>query len=81
MISMWYQIKDAVLDAGIPFNRAYGMNAIDYVQKEAGYFDLFRTSTRDYNSIFVKKGLKICKGIEGQTSLVDVGGGNGTIST
>lgn len=72
-------MKDAVLEGGIPFNKAYGMNASEYIRQDARYSEIFKASMRDYNSMFMKKMLEIYGGFEGLKSLVDVGGGDGTI--
>ncbi|XP_059640217.1 caffeic acid 3-O-methyltransferase-like isoform X2 [Cornus florida] len=79
MIDMWYHTKDAVLEGEVPFNRAYGMNSFEYISKDARYLPLFKASMRDYNSMFMNKILETYKGFEGLKSLVDVGGGDGTI--
>ncbi|XP_057511709.1 caffeic acid 3-O-methyltransferase-like [Actinidia eriantha] len=39
MVNMWYHLKDAAVEGGLPFNRANGMNAIDYVGKDASWDD------------------------------------------
>ena len=46
-------MKDAVLEGGLPFKRTYGMDAIDYVGKDARLCEVFRASFRDYNPIFM----------------------------
>lgn len=72
-------MKDAVLEGGLPFKRTYGMDAIDYVGKDARLCEVFRASFRDYNPIFMNKILETYSGFEGLKSLVDVGGSNGSI--
>ncbi|RVW14911.1 Caffeic acid 3-O-methyltransferase [Vitis vinifera] len=34
-VDIWHHLKDAVLEGGLPFKRSYGMDAIDYVGKDA----------------------------------------------
>ncbi|KAJ8536964.1 hypothetical protein K7X08_035365 [Anisodus acutangulus] len=61
LMESWYHLKDAVLDGGIPFNKAYGMTAFEY----------HGTDPR-FNKVF-----NHYKGFEGLNSVVDVGGGTG----
>ncbi|KAJ9706409.1 hypothetical protein PVL29_001759 [Vitis rotundifolia] len=77
IVDTWNHLKDAVLEGGLPFRRTYGMDAIDYVGKDARLCEVSRASFRDYNPIFMNKILATCSGFEGLKSLVDVGGGNG----
>ncbi|KAK3228209.1 hypothetical protein Dsin_008071 [Dipteronia sinensis] len=80
MLNMWFHLKDAVLEGGIPFNRAYEMTAMEYVQrKDPEFGELFMSSMREFNPIFTRKMLEIYTGFEGLNSLVDVGGGDGSI--
>lgn len=79
MVDMWYYTREAVLEGGLPFNKAYGMNAFEYVQKDARCGGLFKAFMGDYNPLFIKEILEIYKGFQGLTSIVDVGGGDGAI--
>ncbi|KAE9451946.1 hypothetical protein C3L33_16173, partial [Rhododendron williamsianum] len=78
-VNMWYHLKDAVMEGGLPFNRAYGMNAFDYVGNDARCRDLFKSFMGDYNPMFMKQILETYRGFEGLNSIVDVGGGDGAI--
>ncbi|KAH7560842.1 hypothetical protein ACOSP7_016730 [Xanthoceras sorbifolium] len=79
MLNVWYHLKDAVLDGGIPFNKAYGMTALEYTGKDPEFAELFMSAMRDFNPLFARKMLEIYTGFEGLKSLVDVGGGDGSI--
>ena len=72
-------MKDAVVEGGLPFNRAYGMNTFNYVGKDARCCDLFKAFMGDYNPMFMKMILEIYKGFEGLNSIVDGGGGDDDI--
>lgn len=72
-------MKDAVLEGGIPFNKAYGMNAFDYHGTDPRFNKVFNKGMSDHSTITMKKLLENYKGFEGLTSLVDVGGGTGAI--
>ncbi|KAL6349293.1 hypothetical protein AAG906_033949 [Vitis piasezkii] len=78
-VDIWHHLKDAVLEGGLPFKRSYGMDAIDYVGKDARFFEMLKASNRDYIPMFMNKILETYKGFEGLKSLVDVAGGNGSV--
>jgi hypothetical protein len=79
LMESWYHLKDAVLEGGIPFNKAYGMNAFDYHGTDPRFNKIFNKGMSDHSTITMKKLLENYKGFEGLTSLVDVGGGTGAI--
>ncbi|GMH18319.1 hypothetical protein Nepgr_020160 [Nepenthes gracilis] len=70
-------MKDAVLEGGIPFNRAYGMNSFDYHGKDLRFNKIFNDSLANHSTITMKKMLDTYEGFQGLNSLVDVGGGTG----
>ncbi|XP_031482634.1 caffeic acid 3-O-methyltransferase-like [Nymphaea colorata] len=74
----WYHLKDAVLEGGIPFNRAYGMNSFDYHGKDPRFSKLFNNGMHHHSTIIMNKILEIYTGFHGLRTLVDVGGGTGT---
>ena len=74
-----YHLKDAILEGGIPFSRAYGMEAIEYARKDDKFREIFIGSMKDLNPLVMKKILEKYKGFEGLKLLVDVGGGDGTL--
>lgn len=55
------------------------MDMVEYVRTDGRFGELFKSSMKEFNPIFMKRILEIYKGFEGLTSLVDVGGGDGTI--
>ncbi|XP_050387816.1 caffeic acid 3-O-methyltransferase [Argentina anserina] len=79
LIESWYHLKDAVLDGGIPFNKAYGMTAFDYHGTDPRFNKVFNKGMADHSTITMKKILETYKGFEGLTSIVDVGGGTGAV--
>ncbi|URE24196.1 caffeic acid [Musa troglodytarum] len=81
LMESWYHLKDAVLDGGVPFNKAYGMTAFEYYGADARFNKVFNEGMRNHSTIITKKLLDIYRGFEGVKVLVDVGGGvGGTIS-
>ncbi|KAK9926448.1 hypothetical protein M0R45_023680 [Rubus argutus] len=75
----WYHLTDAVLEGGLPFSRAYGMNVVEYNAKDARYGETFKNSMKEFNPVFMKEILEKYKGFEGLSTLVDAGGADGTI--
>ncbi|TQD94593.1 hypothetical protein C1H46_019838 [Malus baccata] len=70
-----YNLKDAVLEGGISFNKAYGMTAFEY----HGTDPRFNKGMANHSTITMKKLLENYNGFEGLTSIVDVGGGTGAV--
>ncbi|KAG8390466.1 hypothetical protein BUALT_Bualt01G0086200 [Buddleja alternifolia] len=73
----WYHLKDTVLEGGIPFNRAHGMNAFEYPAKDPIFNKVFNHAMSGNSIITMKKILENYKGFEGLKTVVDVGGGIG----
>ncbi|XP_028806613.1 caffeic acid 3-O-methyltransferase [Neltuma alba] len=79
LMESWYYLKDAVLEGGIPFNKAHGMTSFEYHGKDARFNKVFNKGMADHSTITMKKILETYTGFEGLTSLVDVGGGTGAV--
>lgn len=77
LMESWYHLKDAVLDGGIPFNKAYGMSAFEYHGTDPRFNKVFNSGMSNHSTITMKKILENYKGFEGLSTLVDVGGGIG----
>ncbi|KNA15947.1 hypothetical protein SOVF_093740 [Spinacia oleracea] len=77
LMESWYHLKDAVLDGGIPFNKAYGMTAFDYHGTDPRFNKVFNNGMSNHSTITMKRILDTYKGFEGLSTLVDVGGGTG----
>ncbi|KAK4384774.1 Caffeic acid 3-O-methyltransferase 1 [Sesamum angolense] len=77
LMESWYHLKDAVLDGGIPFNKAYGMTAFDYHGTDPRFNKVFNQGMSNHSTIIMKKILEIYDGFEGLNTVVDVGGGTG----
>lgn len=74
-----YYLKDAILDGGIPFNKAYGMTAFEYHGTDPRFNKVFNRGMADHSTITMKKILETYRGFEGLNTLVDVGGGTGAV--
>ncbi|XP_076957827.1 caffeic acid 3-O-methyltransferase-like [Bidens hawaiensis] len=77
LMESWYHLKDAVLDGGIPFNKAYGMTAFEYHGKDPRFNKVFNAGMFNHSTMTMKKILDIYDGFNNLTTLVDVGGGTG----
>lgn len=73
-----YSMKDAILDGGIAFNKAYGMPLFEYHGTIPGFAKSFGQAMSDSSAIIMRKLLETYNGFEGMETIVDVGGGNGT---
>ena len=72
-----YQLKDAILEGGIPFNRAHGKNFLEYCDMNSSFNNLFIETMTNRATLIMKKIVESYKGFEQINRLVDVGGGNG----
>lgn len=72
-----YHLKEAVLEGGIPFNKAYGMTAFEYHGTDPRFNKVFNNGMASHSTITMKKILETYKGFESLKSIVDVGGGTG----
>ncbi|KAK9122377.1 hypothetical protein Syun_019994 [Stephania yunnanensis] len=77
LMESWYHLKDAVLEGGIPFNKAYGMTAFEYHGTDPRFNKVFNRGMSDHSTVTMKKLLETYKGFGGLSSVVDVGGGTG----
>lgn len=77
LMESWYYLKDAVLEGGIPFNKAYGMTAFEYHGTDPRFNRVFNEGMKNHSVIITKKLLEFYAGFEGVGTLVDVGGGIG----
>ncbi|CAL9007596.1 unnamed protein product [Prunus brigantina] len=75
----WSQLKDAVVEGGIPFNRVHGMQTFEFLGLDPRFNQVFNTAMSNHTTIVIKKLLHIYKGFQDKnlTQLVDVGGGFG----
>ncbi|ONK59232.1 uncharacterized protein A4U43_C08F4330 [Asparagus officinalis] len=73
----WYYLKDAVLNGGIPFIKAHGMGAFEYLGTDPRANKVYNEGVKNYSTILTKKILETYKGFDDLKVLVDVGGGVG----
>uniref|UniRef100_A0A7N0RAS8 Caffeic acid O-methyltransferase n=1 Tax=Kalanchoe fedtschenkoi TaxID=63787 RepID=A0A7N0RAS8_KALFE len=76
-IDSWFHLKDAVLEGGVPFDRAHGMHAFEYPGKDQRFNQIFNEAMSNRTTIFMSSMLEGYKGFEHVSRVVDVGGGIG----
>lgn len=75
-LQSWSQLKDAVLEGGIPFNRVHGMHAFEYPKVDPRFNEVFNKAMHNTINV-INSILEVYKGFEDVRQLVDVGGGLG----
>ncbi|MED6196022.1 hypothetical protein PIB30_043289 [Stylosanthes scabra] len=73
----WSELKGAILEGGIPFNRAHGMHVFEYAKIDPRFNEVFNKAMVNTSTILMKRTLDLYKGFEHINKLVDVGGGVG----
>lgn len=77
IIDSSYQLKDAILEGGHTFKRAYGVTHYEYNGQNPDCNQRFNTAMASHSTIIMEKILRTYTRFDGLSSLVDVGGGNG----
>ena len=49
-----YHLKDAVVEGGVPFDEAHGINAFEYPKKDNGFNQVFNKAMYDNTRIVMK---------------------------
>ncbi|KAI5674216.1 hypothetical protein M9H77_14580 [Catharanthus roseus] len=73
----WYELGAAVLDGGIPFERAHRMPIYKYAGLDQKFNETFNVSMLHQTKMVVANIIENYKGFENLKTLVDVGGGAG----
>ncbi|PNX96786.1 caffeic acid 3-O-methyltransferase [Trifolium pratense] len=76
-LDSWSQLKDAIREGGVPFNRVHGTHAFEYPSLDSRFNQVFNTAMINHTTIVMKKVLECYKGFDEVKRLVDVGGGLG----
>ncbi|CAK9162367.1 unnamed protein product [Ilex paraguariensis] len=77
VLESWYQLKDVIIEGGIPFDKGHGMNAFEYPGKDNRFNEVFKKAMSSHSALVMEKILETYKGFEGIQEIVDVGGGLG----
>ncbi|XP_015888915.2 cathecol O-methyltransferase 1 [Ziziphus jujuba] len=76
-LTSWSQLKEAILHGGLPFTRAHGTHAFEYLDLDLKFSKVFNAAMCNHSTVVMKKILELYKGFEPLKQLVDVGGGLG----
>lgn len=79
ILCLRYNLTDSVLEGGLPFNKTHGSSAVELVGRDSRFRQVFQSSMRGFNEVFMEEVVNKYKGFDGVKSLVDVGGGDGSI--
>ncbi|KAE9605776.1 hypothetical protein Lal_00025455 [Lupinus albus] len=77
VLESWYQLKDAILEGGIPFNRVHGKHVFQYANLNLSFNQLFNIAMTNRATLLMNKILESYNGFEHINKLIDVGGGLG----
>ncbi|KAJ9681002.1 hypothetical protein PVL29_020086 [Vitis rotundifolia] len=71
-------MKNSIIEGGIPFNRAHGVNAYEYSAKNPIFNQVFNRAMLNHTIMITNKLVESYKGFGHLKQVVDVGGGLGT---
>ncbi|KAF8103578.1 hypothetical protein N665_0188s0506 [Sinapis alba] len=72
-------LKDVILEGRDAFVSAHGMRAFEYLGSDEQFAEMFNLAMSESSTLVMKKLLEVYKGFEDVNTLVDVGGGVGTV--
>ncbi|CAA7022842.1 unnamed protein product [Microthlaspi erraticum] len=75
----WTNLKDVILEGNDAFSAAHGMKLFDYIGSNKPFGEMFSKSMSEASTLTMKKVLEAYKGFKDVNTLVDVGGGIGTV--
>ncbi|VVA99571.1 unnamed protein product [Arabis nemorensis] len=76
---LWTHLKDVILEGKDAFSSAHGMKCFEYICSDDQFGEMFNRTMSETSTMIIKKVLEVYKGFEDVNTLVDVGGGLGTI--
>ncbi|CAH2067739.1 unnamed protein product [Thlaspi arvense] len=75
----WGNLKDVILEGKAAFTSAHGMGIFEYISSDRQFAEVFHRAMSEPSIMIMKKVLEVYRGFEDVKTLVDVGGGTGTI--
>ncbi|CAL9237651.1 unnamed protein product [Arabidopsis halleri] len=75
----WAHLKDVILEGKDAFSSAHGMRIFEYIGSNEQLAEMFNRAMSEASTLIMKKVLKVYKGFKDVNTLVDVGGGIGTV--
>ncbi|CAJ1950563.1 unnamed protein product [Sphenostylis stenocarpa] len=73
----WTEVKGAIVEGGVAFNRVHGMHAFEYAAVDPRFNDVFNKAMFNVTTIVTNRVLEFYQGFKNIQRLVDVGGGLG----
>ncbi|KAG7587382.1 O-methyltransferase COMT-type [Arabidopsis thaliana x Arabidopsis arenosa] len=79
ILKTWTNLKDVILEGKDAFSSAHDMRLFEYISSDEQFAELFHRAMSESSTMVMKKVLEVYRGFEDVNTLVDVGGGIGTI--
>ncbi|KAH9781422.1 Flavone 3'-O-methyltransferase 1 [Citrus sinensis] len=68
------QLKEAIIEGGVPFDRVHGTRAFEYPRLDPRFNEVFNTAMYNLSTLVIQKILEAYNGFKHIKQLVDVGG-------
>ncbi|WZZ88061.1 hypothetical protein YC2023_116640 [Brassica napus] len=75
----WTHLKDMIIEGKDAFTSAHGMKLFEYIGSKEPFGELFNRAMSEASALTMKKVLEVYRGFKDVNTLVDVGGGIGTV--
>ncbi|KAK9199992.1 hypothetical protein WN944_015186 [Citrus x changshan-huyou] len=76
-LDSWSQLKEAIIEGGVPFDRVHGTHAFEYPRLDPRFNEVFNTAMYNLSTLVIQKILEAYNGFKHIKQLVDVGGSLG----
>ncbi|XP_024042861.1 anthranilate N-methyltransferase [Citrus clementina] len=76
-LDSWSQLKEAIIEGGVPFDRVHGTNAFEHPRLDTRFNEVFNTAMYNLSTLVIQKILEAYNGFKHIKQLVDVGGSLG----
>ncbi|KAJ0681531.1 putative caffeate O-methyltransferase [Helianthus annuus] len=76
-VDSWFELEDAVLNGGVPFDKVHGAHSFEYPALDARFNKVFNQAMLNHTTILMKEILEHYRGFDNLERVVDVGGGLG----
>ncbi|KAL9385224.1 hypothetical protein Peur_022234 [Populus x canadensis] len=76
-LQSWSQLKDAVLEGGVAFDRVHGAHAFEYPGLDPRFNQVFNTAMYNQTTVVLENMLEAYTGFKNLKQLVEIGGGMG----
>ncbi|KAH9725351.1 Flavone 3'-O-methyltransferase 1 [Citrus sinensis] len=76
-LDSWSQLKEAIIEGGVPFDRVHGTHAFEHPRLDTRFNEVFNTAMYNLSTLVIQKILEAYNGFKHIKQLVDVGGSLG----